>query len=43
MSRLKALSDFNPRAREGRDYWCSSLFQFHSYFNPRAREGRDSV
>ena len=32
---------FNPRAREGRDFFCSVFSKNAARFNPRAREGRD--
>ena len=34
--------DFNPRAREGRDYMIAGLLDGDVDFNPRAREGRDA-
>ena len=35
------LSDFNPRAREGRDFLITAHQLAQRNFNPRAREGRD--
>jgi len=36
------LTNFNPRARAGRDPAQSLLLIVASYFNPRARAGRDA-
>ena len=33
--------NFNPRARVGRDIWCSASTESCTHFNPRARVGRD--
>ena len=33
---------FNPRSREGSDYWYQYLFSHFCNFNPRSREGSDS-
>ena len=32
---------FNPRSREGSDFFLSRIFSSSSYFNPRSREGSD--
>ena|GEM_PF-3124063 len=34
---------FNPRAREGRDFFCDRGARLDRRFNPRAREGRDDL
>ena len=39
----KATLSFNPRAREGRDWYCARYPSCVGCFNPRAREGRDEM
>ena len=34
-------SDFNPRSREGSDFYYFFGITQHPYFNPRSREGSD--
>ena len=34
--------DFNPRSREGSDYFCPEIFSASANFNPRSREGSDN-
>ena len=34
---------FNPRARDGREFFKNSAFSLPRRFNPRARDGREYV
>ena len=36
-----ATSNFNPRSREGSDYYTERKNYKFEYFNPRSREGSD--
>ena len=40
--RQSPLISFNPRARDGRDFFIFSTLNCRNSFNPRARDGRDT-
>ena len=42
IAKIMQAAHFNPRPREGNDYWTISLDGEKRDFNPRPREGNDS-